>query len=105
MCGQFYVDEKHAKTLQKQSLLPSIPKGLIRPTDTAFTWITSSQRIQGKIMRFGWQKQSLLINARSETILEKPSFRNTIYKKSLYCSLYLLLRMDKIKRKGFVLSC
>ena len=52
MCGQFYVDEKDAKTLQKQSLLPSIPTGLIRPTDPAFTWIVSNQRIQGKIMRF-----------------------------------------------------
>lgn len=100
MCGQFYVDEKDAKTLQKQSLLPSIPKGLIRPTDPAFTWITSNQKIQGKIMRFGWQKQSLLINARSETILEKPSFRNTIYKNRCIVPCTCYYEWTKLKEKA-----
>lgn len=90
MCGQFYIDDKDAITLQKQSFLSTVPKGLIRPTDTAFVWIYSHQKIQGKIMKFGWKKQSLLINARSETLLEKPSFKDIAYKNRciIPCSYY-----------------
>lgn len=100
MCGQFYVDENDAGTLQKQSQVSSIPKGLIRPTDAAFTWMASNQKIQGKIMRFGWKKQSLLINARSETILEKPSFQKAIHQNRCIVPCTCYYEWTKLKEKA-----
>lgn len=77
MCGQFFIDEKDALTLQKRSHTEAF-QGLIRPTDTAFVWIYQNQNIQGVPMKFGWARHHLIINARSETVLEKPLFQHAV---------------------------
>lgn len=71
MCTRFHVDQK----LQHYFNLPaSVSNKDIHPNDPCFV-ITSNQK---KIVNFGYKYNSLILNARQETIYEKPLFKHAI---------------------------
>ncbi len=76
MCGQFHIDSKDILYLSKKYSLPKrVPINDIKPKQMALVLLKNHT---GDLYQFGFQGQSLLINARSETILEKPTFKNKI---------------------------
>lgn len=89
MCGRYVLysekDEKAIKAIVDEvnrKYQTSIKKGDIYPTDLAPVYMASpnDSEIELKLMRWGYHrdfgKKTLLINARSETVLEKASFRD-----------------------------
>ncbi len=86
MCGRFTLTAK-PETIARSFQLPTVPevdpRYNIAPTQTVLTVVLENQRTW-KSMRWGlvpkWAKDAKignkLINARSETAAEKPSFRN-----------------------------
>ncbi len=89
MCGRYVLysekDEKAIKAIVDEvnkKYQTSIKKGDIYPTDLApvYTMQPNDPGIELKLMQWGYQrdfgKKTLLINARSETVLEKASFRD-----------------------------
>ncbi|MCD7744959.1 MAG: SOS response-associated peptidase [Lachnospiraceae bacterium] len=90
MCGRYYVDEIHR--IAKNTGF-SFRTGDIRPSETAVVFDHRSGKLVAENMVWGYpgyQGKNLLINARSEGILEKQTFRDDI-----------LARRCVIPAKGF----
>lgn len=89
MCGRYYVDDDTAKEIEKlvrqlDERFQSVPqKGEIRPSQPAAVIhggdgnILNASRMLWGFPRY--QKSGLLINARSETIWERPLFRQSMH--------------------------
>lgn len=84
MCGRFYIDmeiEEAVKAynfLKVQSRNIFIKKGDIFPTD-AVPVITQDREF--RMMKWGYNAGRLIINAKAETIMNKPLFKKSIYNK------------------------
>ena len=86
MCGRYYVDDDTAKEIEKlvQNLDQSIKinrTGDIFPSQKAAVLRESETGLALDAMEWGFPKfdgKGLLINARSETALERKSFRDSI---------------------------
>jgi len=89
MCGRFYVDEKIEKEIwnivrdvDQRLKLPTV--GEIRPADSALIIHGESRILTADTMRWGFKQyssSSLIINARSETVTEKPVFSDSIWQR------------------------
>lgn len=84
MCGRFYVDDKNIKIRKWLNQLSGdiIPAkiGEVFPNNIALVLENHNQKIKPTTMRWGlphWDGKGLIINARSETVLEKSIFRNS----------------------------
>jgi len=94
MCGRFaqhssmQMLKKHFKNINTVTSKESLSYNIC-PTDDVLTLINQQEEIRAGKMRWGlipsWSKSmkigSKLINARIETIAEKPSFRNALIKR------------------------
>lgn len=98
MCGRYYVDddtaqeieriirmaeEKVAKATREPVLLPS---GDIHPTDRAPILMADRQGICCHIQKWGFpgfDTKQVLFNARCESALEKPTFREAVAKRRI----------------------
>lgn len=98
MCGRYYVDddtaqeieriirmaeEKVAKATRETVLLPS---GDIHPTDRAPILMADRQGICCHIQKWGFpgfDTKQVLFNARCESALEKPTFREAVAKRRI----------------------
>lgn len=86
MCGRFYVDEKMTREIwdvvrgiDRRLKLPTI--GEVRPADTSLIIHGENRSLTADSMRWGFRQysaSSLIINARSESVTEKPMFRDSI---------------------------
>lgn len=87
MCGRFYVDEKTEKEIwsivrdvDRRLRLPTV--GDIRPSETSVIIRGSNkQSLNVEVMRWGYKQISgsgLIINARAESAIDKPLFRDSI---------------------------
>ena len=85
MCGRYFVDNEMWREIRKickqvdDSKL-RVTAGDVRPTDLALV-LTGKENIQPEQMQWGFTRKYqdwLLINARVETILEKPIFRDSV---------------------------
>lgn len=87
MCGRFTLTqsvEVLAKQFQLDQVPPLEPQYNIAPTESVATILVADQKRQLRMLRWGlipsWAKDpkigSRLINARAETLSEKPSFRS-----------------------------
>ena len=76
MCGKFHLNSNDSDYLKKR-YGPSfdVPTGDIFPTREALV-IFQRNGIETGLKSFGLKRKSLIINARSETIFEKPTFRH-----------------------------
>ena len=90
MCGRFYVDDEMANEMKKIFVKidqeKSIPKkGEVCPSEQALIVCqkTEANMLMSKIASFGYknpyQKNALYLNAKCETITEKPTFCYDFY--------------------------
>ena len=85
MCGRYFIDDEMWREIKKicrqiDDAKLKVTKTDVRPTDLA--WVLAGMKeIQPEKMHWGFTSQyqdGLLINARAETVLSKPSFRNSV---------------------------
>ena len=85
MCSRYSRKNKKAKVGQKEVQIPAAPQPVIRPTDRASILRAGSFELEVAELRWGlipsWAKDPKIglqcINARSETVAEKPAFRDS----------------------------
>ena len=85
MCGRYFVDDemwceikKICKQIDDSKL--KVKRGDVRPTDMAVV-LMGMKEVRTEQMQWGFTQQyqeGLLINARAETVLSKPSFRDSM---------------------------
>ena len=85
MCSRYYIDpdmmDKISKVVQNTNGRIRLTQGDIRPTDAAPVIGQSGHGLELDMCRWGYpmsKGKNLVINARSETVLDKPSFQNGI---------------------------
>ncbi|MGN0377743.1 MAG: SOS response-associated peptidase [Suilimivivens sp.] len=89
MCGRYHIDREMVMEVEELGKSMSIPFkmsvqdfdcGDIRPNDIALVLVSDGKGIFCQRQRFGFPKQDgqLVFNARSETALEKATFRDSI---------------------------
>lgn len=87
MCGRYYVDEQTAEEIKRlvyrisRNLQMKITTGDVRPSESAPVLLREAAGWRPAMMKWGFpgrEGAGLLINARSETVLEKPTFRDAI---------------------------
>ena len=88
MCGRFYIDDDITEKILRRipSLNPSSVRGLfqkgdIHPGDEAPAVVSEGTNLAVRKLRWGlpgFQKNSLVINARAETAGQKSAFRNSL---------------------------
>ena len=85
MCGRYFVDDEMWREIKKickqidDSKL-KVTRGDVRPTDMAVV-LMGMKEVRTEQMQWGFTQQyqeGLLINARAETVLSKPSFRDSM---------------------------
>lgn len=85
MCGRYFVDDEMWREIKKickqidDSKL-KVTRGDVRPTDMAVV-LMGMKEVRTEQMQWGFTQQyqeGLLINAREETVLSKPSFRDSM---------------------------
>lgn len=85
MCGRYFVDDEMWREIRKickqidDSKL-KVTRGDVRPTDMAVV-LMGMKEVRTEQMQWGFTQQyqeGLLINARAETVLSKPSFRDSM---------------------------
>lgn len=85
MCGRYFIDDEMWREIKKicrqiDDAKLKVTRADVRPTDLAWV-LTGIQEIHPEKMHWGFTSQyqdGLLINARAETVLSKPSFRNSV---------------------------
>lgn len=87
MCGRYYVDEDLAAELRQifrdidRLLKGQKLAGDVRPSEEALALFCTQDVWQPALMRWGFpgrDGKQLVINARSETVTEKPTFRQSV---------------------------
>ena len=85
MCGRYFVDDEMWREIKKickqidDSKL-KVTRGDVRPTDMAVV-LMGMKEVRTEQLQWGFTQQyqeGLLINARAETVLSKPSFRDSM---------------------------
>ena len=82
MCGRFYIDDNtmfEIETIVKKIERKLAKVGTVYPTEPALVLCSDGYEIQGRTMKWGYENpkdNTRIINARSETVLERPLFRN-----------------------------
>ena len=86
MCGRYYVDDDTAREIEK--LVREVDGKInlpvnrdIHPSENAVVLTGRKPAVAAEIMQWGfpqYQRKGLLINARSETVLEKRMFRDSV---------------------------
>ena len=85
MCSKYSRKNKKTKVGKKEVSIPADPQPAIRPTDRASIIRAGSSDLEVAELRWGlipsWAKDPKIgiqcINARSETVAEKPAFRES----------------------------
>ena len=85
MCSRYYIDpdmmDEISTVVQNTNGRIRLTQGDIRPTDAAPVIGQSGHGLELDMCRWGYpmsKGKNLVINARSETVLDKPSFQNGI---------------------------
>ena len=85
MCSRYYIDpdmmDEISKVVQNTNGRIRLTQGDIRPTDAAPVIGQSGHGLELDMCRWGYpmsKGKNLVINARAETVLDKPSFQNGI---------------------------
>ena len=86
MCGRYYVDDETAREIEKlvrdlDRKLKMERTGDVFPSQNAIILKGEGNHLAAEQMRWGFpgfEKGKLLINARAETALERPTFRESV---------------------------
>ena len=72
MCSSIKINPEDVKSLKEKFNIPfDIPTDTIKPNEKALV-LYKEGKILPKLMSFGWNDKVFIINARQETLLEKP---------------------------------
>lgn len=85
MCGRYYVDDETAKEIEKMVRLAdekrkNLSRKDIHPTELAPVLYGQNRIVSWENMRWGFpgfEKKQVIFNARSESVLEKNTFRES----------------------------
>lgn len=90
MCGRFFVDAKNREIDRLLECLPPdsppVKLGEVFPTDAALVLCGENGEIAARAMFWGfprWNAKGVVFNARAESALEKPFFRNSLLERPL----------------------
>lgn len=81
MCGRFYIDDETAREIEKiaRKIDSKVAKtGDVHPSEPALILRADHDSTVAEVLRWGYtsaRKNTLLFNARSETVRERPMFR------------------------------
>jgi len=89
MCSRYSRTKGQAKVGQHRIVISTAPQGLVRPTDRAVVLRQGAKGIEESTLRWGlvpsWAKDLAIgvrcLNARAETIFEKPAFKEAFQKR------------------------
>ncbi len=109
MCGRFNVDFEAEKELKKilKELNKKYPgrnpkSGEVFPTDTAAILVEGKEEAQAELSVWGFPQytgKGVIINARCETALEKPTFRDSVLSRRCLIPTTGFYEWDKEKNK------
>lgn len=81
MCGRFYIDDETAREIEKIARKidsKNAKTGDVHPSEPALVLRADSDSMVAEVLKWGYEsakKNTLIFNARSETVREKPMFR------------------------------
>lgn len=81
MCGRFYIDDETAQEIEKiaRKIDSKMSKtGDVYPSESALALQADHDSMVAKVLKWGYEsarKNTVIFNARSETVREKPMFR------------------------------
>ena len=105
MCGRYHIDEETAKDLQrivkKLDEKMRIQRGDIHPADHAPIICSNGKELTATDMQWGFigKNQKLLINARAENALERPTFSDSVLHRRCIVPAKHFYEWDKNKNK------
>ncbi len=77
MCGRYNFNPNDIDYLKEHfELFLNIPYGDIYPSSKGLVLFGDDNHIKGSLKTFGLKRKSLIVNARQETVTEKPTFKN-----------------------------
>lgn len=107
MCGRFYADEKLineiwnvVRDVDRRLRLPVV--GEVRPADKSLIICGKQKNLTTDSMQWGFQSLSgsgLLINARAESVIDKPTFRDSILQRRCVIPASCFFEWNKNKEK------
>ena len=108
MCGRYYVDDETAREIERlvrkvSAEMAGQRTGDIRPSEKSVALIGVDAHMAAKMMYWGFPQQTqkgLLINARSESVLEKPTFRDSVIKRRCIIPARHYYEWDAAKNKA-----
>lgn len=81
MCGRFYIDGEMAREIEKIAAKidrKNVKTGDVHPSEPALFLRAEHDSMVAEVLKWGYEsarKNTLIFNARSETVREKPMFR------------------------------
>ena len=109
MCGRYYIDPDMADEIEKvvhkidQRIRQKHFAGDIFPTNVAPIIEKSEQRLKLNVCKWGYtlsQGKNLVINARTESVMDKSSFRNGILYHRILISASGFYEWNRLKEKN-----
>ncbi|MDD2960168.1 MAG: SOS response-associated peptidase [Lachnospiraceae bacterium] len=109
MCGRYYVDDEMAMEIEglvqklDHRLSIALKSGDLHPTDTAVVLQAEKDQITGVDMNWGFpqfHKSGVIFNARSETVLEKKSFSDSVLHRRCLIPARGFYEWDHMKNKN-----
>lgn len=108
MCGRYYVDDETAREIEK--LVETVNDKLrlerlrkdIHPTDEAPVLVAGDREMKLEWQHWGFpnfQGKGVIFNARSETVLEKKMFRESILHRRIIIPCTWFYEWNRKKRK------
>ena len=77
MCGRFYIDDETAREIARKIDSKNAKTGDVHPSEPALVLRADSDSMVAEVLKWGYEitrKNTLIFNARSETVREKPMF-------------------------------
>lgn len=96
MCGQFHIEKGDILRLSKKYRISKpVPMNDIKPTQFALILLKDHK---SAVYQFGLKRRSLLINARSETVCEKKTFKELLHNRCIVPASYYY-ELDALRNK------
>ncbi|MDO4275359.1 MAG: SOS response-associated peptidase [Eubacteriales bacterium] len=104
MCGRYYFDEEVSEAVRQLTgeLEAGIQQGDVHPSEKAVVLTSRGQEMSAELMPWGFPKyegKGLVINARAETALVRPMFRDSVKMRRCVIPARHFYEWDKDKNK------